>query len=623
MSKLSPRELSKRFGKVAILIGISFSGATIANYINHASYWKKTIPRVQTVDFNILSHTLPTKLSYALLQGTEEELQKTLNSNYGFSGLIVTDCQTAAPDCPGQQILYASQGRFDYKTELRPEELVEHPFDLLRDPPPLLTEATYAHAHATVRDKTGKTNPGEIIGRVYYVRGTPPPFLSDYQRWLSNPLRDSGAHRLYSLTFACFLIASFALTSLFERKQLKLENQLVQSENERLLAQKESLRAENEANQARNRFVQAENEKLLAQENYLQAENEANKSRSEQLKLKNQLVQTENERLLAQENYLQAENEANKNKSQLLESENQRLRLRGYFQGFQEIIDQDFSSVIANHLEELRGILRRLNTDIENIDHDLRKAPLLGTDMATKTKAIQEIIDGDFGLDQDQGQQLLQLASEFVGETSETINLIDWVLRDLKEIANLNPVRVDVREVLTAFMDKLPPNVSSKRWLDVEFDPNGQAPLWISCNPWHLRSIVKNVIYNSTAILTQTKLKKGRKFRAHIKITCFQKDSQAGITITDNGPGFSPEALERLYQIQEKVYNTNGSTRGRGSIIVNSYLTLHRGVVELTNLPEGGASTTFLFPLVSDCPDNQADELNAPASDQPASMPLT
>ena len=393
------------------------------------------------------------------------------------------------------------------------------------------------------------------------MRGTPPSFLSDYQRWLSNPLRDSGAHRLYSLTFACFLIACFALTSLFERKQLKLENQLVQAENERLLAQ---------------------------------------------------------------EQQLQAENEANRNKSQLLESENQRMRFKGYFQGFQEIIDQDFSSVIANHLEELRGILRRLNTDIENIDHDLRKAPLLGTDLAKRTEVIQEIIDGDFGLDKDQGQQLLKLAFEFVEETSETINLIDWVLRDLKEIANLNPVRVDVREVLTAFMDKLPPNVSSKRWLDVEFDPNGQAPLWISCNPWHLRSIVKNVIYNSTAILTQTKLEKGRNFRAHIKIACFQKDSQAGIIITDNGPGFSPEALERLYQIQEKVYNNNGSMRGRGSIIVNSYLTLHRGVVKLANLSaEGGASTTFLFPLVSDCPDDQVGELNALAPDQPASMPLT
>lgn len=565
MSKFSPRELSKRFGKVAILIGISFSGATIANYINHTSYWKKTIPRVQTVDFNILSHMLPTKLSYALLQGNEEELQKTLNSNYGFSGLIVTDCQTAAPDCPGQQILYASQGRFDYKTELRPEELIEHPFDLLRDPPPLLTEATYAHAHATVRDKTGKTNPGEIIGRVYYVRGTPPPFLSDYQRWLSNPLRDSGAHRLYSLTFACFLIASFALTSLFERKQLKLENQLVQSENERLLAQKESLRAENEANQARNRFVQAENE-----------------------------------RLLAQENYLQAENEANKNKSQLLESENQRLRLRGYFQGIQEIIDQDFSSVIANHLEDLRGILRRLNTDIQNIDHDLRKAPLLGTDLAKRTEDIQEIIDGDFEVEQVQKQQLLELTSEFVGETSETVNLIKWVLEDLKEIANLDPVCINVREVLTKFMDNLPPNVSNKPWLDIEFKQTEPEPLLILCNPWHFRSIVKNVIYNSTAILMQTLLEEEEEFQGKITITCFQRNEQAGITITDNGPGFSPEAFERLYQSQVRVNSENDSTRGRGSIIVNSYLTLHRGEVELANLPEGGASTTFLFPLVSD-----------------------
>jgi hypothetical protein len=54
-------------GRFAVVMSTAMGLATVANYNHHKNYWEGTIYRIQTVDFNILAHTLPTKLSYALV----------------------------------------------------------------------------------------------------------------------------------------------------------------------------------------------------------------------------------------------------------------------------------------------------------------------------------------------------------------------------------------------------------------------------------------------------------------------------------------------------------------------------------------------------------------------------
>lgn len=58
---------------------------------HYESYWNGTIHKVQTVDFNILHHTLPSTLSLLIMAGREDEIQKVLDCNFGIFGLAVTD----------------------------------------------------------------------------------------------------------------------------------------------------------------------------------------------------------------------------------------------------------------------------------------------------------------------------------------------------------------------------------------------------------------------------------------------------------------------------------------------------------------------------------------------------
>lgn len=209
------------------------AASTSQNYVNYRGYWHGTIRRVQTVDFNILSHTLPNKLSQALAIGDKEEIQRTINSNFGLFGIVVTDCRVPEKTCSGEKILYITDSNLTWRKQLTSNVLANSDYDLLRNPPPLYAEAAYDSSRDETRRLTGLRNSGEIIGRVYYVRGIPPTFFEDYSRWVqempTSLISSSGTSKYYSLT-SLFLL-SLGLASWYQieavhrwRRQQKRED---------------------------------------------------------------------------------------------------------------------------------------------------------------------------------------------------------------------------------------------------------------------------------------------------------------------------------------------------------------------------------------------------------------
>ena len=211
--------------------------ASYACYRSYQSYWNQTIKRVQTVDFNILAHTLPTKLSYVLINNDLEELQRTLNSNYGYFGLVVTNCLSIEKLCPNQSIIHATDSQGEWKKQLNIKSLTENiPYSILRNPPPLLTEFQYNSSRDENPNTIGNANQGQVIGRVYYIRGIPPKFREDIRNWWhkfpTNLFNEKNAGKYYGVISLLFLLGGlgswvtieyFCLRNRKERKQLLLE----------------------------------------------------------------------------------------------------------------------------------------------------------------------------------------------------------------------------------------------------------------------------------------------------------------------------------------------------------------------------------------------------------------
>ncbi len=274
------RLIAERLGRFALIGVVSLGIGTAAVYDRYKNYWEKTIYRVQTVDFNMLSHTLPTKLSYTIVKNQPQELQRTLNSNYGLFGLVVTDPT-------GQKIIASSQGSSS-KTVPDAQQLQKHPYDLLLDPPPVYPQWTYSDPRAVERSATNLTNRGRVIGRIYYVRGENPSFGDDVVKWLSKPLSPSSRAETFTITITTLLLSGLSFWLFWEHLLYKkrvqeerireIEEDLIKRNNSLLLQLRERISENNNLKQLR----ETENIKLQQQ-----AEQFGNRNQSLQQEISN------------------------------------------------------------------------------------------------------------------------------------------------------------------------------------------------------------------------------------------------------------------------------------------------------------------------------------------------
>lgn len=233
-------------------------------HAHYDSYWQGTIYRVQTVDFNMLHHTLPATLSYLVLTGRDESIQKVLDSTYGIFGLVITDPT-------GTQILYKTNKV--YKREHWQKlvsvdflKTITEPYDVLTDPPP----GSSAHEHASPRTpaaQDAKDPPGgRVLGRVYYVRGVPPTFPEDLLGAIfSNWLELSGSKRGYVVLTMAILgfSTSFVLLILWRQRSLELKAKDLNSRESELAIRRkalEQLNADIAAQRQRKEWLESESE---------------------------------------------------------------------------------------------------------------------------------------------------------------------------------------------------------------------------------------------------------------------------------------------------------------------------------------------------------------------------
>lgn len=78
-----------------------------------------------------------------------------------------------------------------------------------------------------------------------------------------------------------------------------------------------------------------------------------------------------------------------------------------------------------------------------------------------------------------------------------------------------------------------------------------------------------------------------------VRIAARIDDAAVRITVTDTGPGFPPDNLER---VKDPFFTTKDAGTGLGLAIVNSIIESHGAKMALSNNPEGGARVDITFP---------------------------
>lgn len=107
--------------------------------------------------------------------------------------------------------------------------------------------------------------------------------------------------------------------------------------------------------------------------------------------------------------------------------------------------------------------------------------------------------------------------------------------------------------------------------------------LLIACEPDSMRRAFRQVIENAVEAVPPG---------GHIRVEATQVDLDSiQVRISDDGPGFSPEMLERLFEPNATTKIEDGFVRGLGLglFITRAIIELHHGSIRARNQPQGGA----------------------------------
>ena len=170
------------------------------------------------------------------------------------------------------------------------------------------------------------------------------------------------------------------------------------------------------------------------------------------------------------------------------------------------------------------------------------------------------------------------------------------------------PTTVDVAEVARERVVAWHP-VADDRGITLEAPEMGGAGPRPAMLAWmgegHLEQVLDNLIANALDALDAG---------CQVAVTTTVTPAGAQITVTDDGPGMSPEDRERAF-LRFTTSNPNGT--GLGLAIVHRLVTSNGGRARLAETPGGGLTVVLDFPGVpaSNSPGTAAPEHPSPAQD--------
>ncbi len=110
-----------------------------------------------------------------------------------------------------------------------------------------------------------------------------------------------------------------------------------------------------------------------------------------------------------------------------------------------------------------------------------------------------------------------------------------------------------------------------------------------------MRQVIHNLLANARDAACQHAAPGTAEIRVQTRL--IRPEDEAGharvrLTVSDNGPGFAPEVLHRVF---EPYVTTKPTGTGLGLAIVKKIIEEHTAQVDISNRTEGGARISILF----------------------------
>ena len=233
-------------------------------------------------------------------------------------------------------------------------------------------------------------------------------------------------------------------------------------------------------------------------------------------------------------------------------------------------------------LDRIESSMHQLHTITDSLAHDLR-SPLTAIrgklESSLSTTAENEHSDA------------------IVSAIDELDRLTDFLNKSLDvaeaqaDALRLTRTEIDLGELLRAMVELYEPSMS-ERDLKVLLQIDG--PVRIAGDAGLLHRMTANLFDNELRHLPSG---------STVRIRAWAEQSAATLSIEDNGPGFDPQILPRLFGRRIKGKSSTG--HGLGLAFIDAVVRAHHGTITASNAESGGARIVIVLPTA------QSDQRNA------------
>ena len=243
------------------------------------------------------------------------------------------------------------------------------------------------------------------------------------------------------------------------------------------------------------------------------------------------------------------------------------------------ILNQTLSGTLLNFERangQLRDIARLHQSKIKRIVHDLKNP--LGT-----ISGFAELVASD----PTNRHSVLEATQVIQRVSNTTLSLVTSMLTELKEDQRPHSV-VELNAVVDEVQLLLNP-LAKKKNQRIRWSPLAKAG-WVEADPIKLRDIVLNILSNAIKFSPKS---------STIQIVSRSHKGQLILEITDEGPGFTPEDLQKVFlpHVELSAKPTGGeSSSGLGLYSAKSSIEEIGGRIQITSDQGQGATVKIEIP---------------------------
>jgi len=239
---------------------------------------------------------------------------------------------------------------------------------------------------------------------------------------------------------------------------------------------------------------------------------------------------------------------------------------------------EGFNAMIHGIAEQQKSVqeIARMKTVIQlgrRVAHEV-KNPL--TPIRLSAEQIGHLLRAET---RPEGPQIAQ-AVRFIIEETDHLQKVAHGFLDLARLDEIHPEPFDLAAMVNEELSGLAPLNSAIRFAAQGAD----APLPVSADRLKIRQAIKNLLLNALEALGPR--------RGAITVAIESHDGRHRLTVSDTGPGFSPQQLASLL---DSPVSTREGGSGLGLFITRRIAELHHGVLSLANGESGGGEVTMAW----------------------------